>query len=169
MQNFQFSPTPAAAALGDTVRWHDLDQGITHTATSNTGFFDLTVNSSQSKSKVFTAAGTFPYYCRFHGSPGRGMHGTLRLPDQWLNTGTQHAGDVQRIRIATVTAPNGMAYDVQMKPPGGAFQAFKTKITSAVVKFTPDAAGEYQFRSRLHRLSNNKVSGYSPSAFVEIS
>ena len=165
---FTFDPTPIAVNMGDAVKWQAAN--FSHTATSNTGLFDLTVSSHQSKSKAFKFAGTFPYYCQFHGSPGQGMHGRLDVPAKWLNTGTQHAGDVQRVRISTVKAPSGVAFDVQMKGPGDdAFQSFKTKISNAVVKFTPDAAGEYQVRSREHLLSGNRVSGWSPAAFVEIS
>jgi plastocyanin len=165
---FTFNPTPVALNLGDTVKWKSTSF-VTHTATSNTGFFDLTVNPGQSKTHGFDFGGSFPYYCRFHGAPGSGMHGTVNVPDKWLNQGIQHAGDVQRIRVAAVAAPTGLAYDVQMKRPGaGAFHSFKSKVKTAIVKFTPTDAGEYQFRSRVHRLSNNKTSGFSPAAFVEI-
>ena len=166
-----FNPTPIALNLGDSVKWTNTSSGIPHTATSNTGFFNTgSVSPTQSKTKVFDYGGSFPYYCQFHGSPGQGMHGTINVPDRWLNTGTQHVGDVQRIRVAAVAAPTGLAYDVQMKGPGdSAFHSYKSKVKTAIVKFTPTHAGEYQFRSRVHRLSNNKTSGFSPSAFVEIS
>jgi plastocyanin len=169
---FTFDPTPLALNLGDSVKWTNTSSGgIQHTATSNTGFFNTgSVSPNQSSTKVFNYGGSFPYYCIFHGSPGQGMHGTINVPDKWLNTGTQHVGDVQRIRVAAVAAPNGLAYDVQMKGPGdAAFHTYKSKAKTAVVKFTPADAGEYLFRSRVHRLSNNKTSGFSPSAAVEIS
>jgi plastocyanin len=169
MVNYQFSPTPASVTVGDTVKWHNGDL-VMHTATSNTKFFDLSVDSGQSKTHVFDFGGSFPYYCRFHGAPGQGMHGTVKVPDRWLNTGTQHVGDIQRIRVASAVPPAGLAFDVQMKAPGdGAFHAYKSKIKTAIVKFTPTQAGEFQFRSRLHRLSNDATSGWSPAAFVEIS
>lgn len=168
MDNFQFAPTPVAVAMGDTVKWHSVD--TTHTATSNSGLFDFTLNQGQSKSKAFKFAGTFPYYCRFHGAPGQGMHGVINVPATWLNTGTQHVGDVQRIRIASARPPNGISFDVQLKAPGdSAFHLFHRKLLNAVITYTPTQAGEYQFRSREHRDSDNHVSGWSPAAFVEIS
>ena len=49
-----------------------------------------------------------------------------------------------------------------------AWTPFKLKTKNAVVNFTPTDAGTYEFRSRLHRLSNNKVSGWSPATTVVI-
>ena len=162
----KFDPTRIAVAIGDTVQW-DNDSAITHTATSNAGWFNTgDVTAGNSKTRLFLFGGTFAYHCKYHGS--QGMRGSVRVPDRWLNTGTQHAGDLQKIRIAAVAAPNGLAYDVQKRKTGGDWHAYKTKITNAVVKFTPSHSGEYQFRSRVHRLSNNKVSGFGPPAFVEI-
>jgi len=166
---FTFDPTPVSTDLGDTVMWTN-DSSNDHTATSNQGFFNTgNVAQQKSKSKAFDFGGTFAYYCKWHGSPGHGMHGTIRVPDRWLNQGTQHVDDVQRIRIGTRQTPAGLALDVQIKRPDGSFETYRTKTSQAIVKFTPDAPGEFQFRSRLHRLSNNKVSGYSPPVFVEIS
>jgi plastocyanin len=166
-EGFAFDPDPVSVNLGDTVKWHA--QSFNHTATSDTGFFSLALNPGTTKSHVFRYAGAFPYYCRFHGSPGSGMHGEVTLPDRWLNTGTQHAGDVQRIRISTAKAPEGLAFDVQMRATGDeAWTTFKRRNHNAVMKFTSDAAGQYQFRSRVHRLSNDKVSRWSPATLVEI-
>ena len=165
-----FDPDPVAITLGDTVQWTNTSSFQQHTATQNAGFFDTgVVDDGQSKSKVFKWAGTFPYYCIFHGGPGFGMRGKINVPARWATPGEQHVGDVQRIRIATEMAPAPLAFDVQMRKTGDAtWSPYKQKIKNAIVKFTPTAAGEYQFRSRVHRLSNNKVSGWSPAAFVEI-
>lgn len=166
---FTFDPTPVSVTVGDTVQWHN-GSFTTHTATSNTGLFDMTVDQSQTKSKAFKFAGSFPYYCRFHGSPGAGMHGTVNVPDRWLNTGTQHVGDVQRIRIASVNAPNGISFNIQFKGPGDdAFHVFHRHLINAVISYTPTKAGEYLFRSRELRESDGALSGWSPPAFVEIS
>jgi plastocyanin len=161
-----YDPTPVAISLGDTVMWQNTSS-FSHTATQNAGFFDTgTVPQEGSKSKLFKFAGQFPYHCEIHGPS---MHGRIDVPDRWLNEGTQHPGDVQRIRVATVKAPSGLAYDVQMRETGeDAWTPYKQKVATAVVKYTPNDAGEFQFRSRVHRLSNNHVSGWSPPAFVEI-
>jgi plastocyanin len=165
-QQFTFNPTPIAVAQGDSVLWTNVSS-FQHTATQNAGFFDTgVVDQEQSKSKVFKWAGGFPYQCIFHGPS---MHGKISVPAKWATPGEQHPGDEQRIRIATEAAPAPLAFDVQMRKTGDAdWSPYRQKIKNAVVKFTPTAAGEYQFRSRVHRLSNNKVSGWSPAAFVEI-
>jgi hypothetical protein len=119
---------------------------------------------------AFKFAGRFPYYCRFHGSPGSGMHGRVEVPALWLNTGTQHAGEVQRIRIASVVAPDGISFNVQFKVPGDdAFHLFHRHLINAVISFTPTNSGEYQFRSRERRESDGALSWWSPPAVVEIS
>ncbi|MFO0753949.1 MAG: S-layer homology domain-containing protein [Thermodesulfovibrionales bacterium] len=79
MQDFSFSPQSITVSVGDTVRWTN-NQG-THTATSGTncspdGTWDSGILAqSQSFSRTFTEAGTFPYFCSLH--CGSGMTGTV--------------------------------------------------------------------------------------------
>ena len=78
MQGFQFQPSTRTVAVGDRVTWRNMD-GATHTATANNGSFDTgdiaaTVGTG---SHTFNTPGTFEYYCKYHGSPGSGMHGTI--------------------------------------------------------------------------------------------
>jgi len=168
-QSRTFDPNPISVAQGDTVLWTNTSS-FSHTATQDAGFFDTgVVDQEGSAGKVFKWAGSFPYHCIFHGGPGTGMHGKISVPAKWVNQGEQHPGDEQRIRIATAKAPAPLAFDVQMRMTGeDTWTPYKQKIKNAVVKYTPTDAGEFQFRSRVHRLSNNKVSGWSPAAFVEI-
>ena len=121
---------------------------FSHTATQNQGFFDTgTVSQEGSASKVFKFGGTFPYHCQFHGTATSGMRGRIDVLIKWLNEGPQHPGDEQRIRVASVKAPAPLAFDVQMRVTGeDAWTPFKQKVTTAVVKFTPNEAGEFQFR-----------------------
>jgi hypothetical protein len=98
------------------------------------------------------------------------MHGRVEVPALWLNTGTQHAGEVQRIRIASVVAPDGISFNVQFKAPGDdAFHLFHRHLINAVISYAPTKSGEYQFRSRERRESDGTVSWWSPPAVVEIS
>ena len=163
-----FDPDSVGVHVGDEVEWDNTGQFLTHTATSDAGFFDTgTVDPGGTHQVLFRFGGAFPYHCLIHGPS---MHGTVKVLDQWLNTGTQHVGDVQRIRLATGNSvPNGLAFDVQMRATGGDWHVFSSKVRQLIVKFTPTAAGEYRFRSRLHVLANNKVSGFSPALAVEIS
>lgn len=79
--NLAFSPAVDTVAVGATVRWVN-DDGVTHTATSSAvpsgaAAWDRTLAPGATDSVTLTAAGTYEYYCRFHGSPGSGMHGTI--------------------------------------------------------------------------------------------
>jgi len=77
MQNFSFQPMTITISAGDTVTWHNLDTA-THTVTANDGSFDSgNVGGGGSFPHGFTQPGTYEYYCKIHGSPGSGMHGTV--------------------------------------------------------------------------------------------
>jgi plastocyanin len=68
-----YSPNPVSVSVGATVTWMNND-GITHTATSNTGAFDTqNIGAGASKSVTFSTAGTFQYHCSIH----PGMMGTV--------------------------------------------------------------------------------------------
>ena len=77
MQNFSFQPQTITVSVGDMVVWHNLDTA-THTVTANDGSFNSgDVTSAGSYPRTFAQPGTFDYYCKYHGSPGSGMHGTV--------------------------------------------------------------------------------------------
>lgn len=81
MVNTAFSPSSRTVAAGTTVTFVNGD-GFTHTTVSNSipsgaSSWDITVGSGASASVTLTVKGTYQYYCRIHGSPGAGMHGTI--------------------------------------------------------------------------------------------
>ena len=51
------------------------------TATADDNSFNTDdVAAGQEKTIVFSKAGTFPYYCKYHGGPGgKGMSGTITV------------------------------------------------------------------------------------------
>src|SRR5207237_794870 len=61
-------------------------------------------------------------------------------------------------------------YDVQKKAPGGQWVDWMTgvKTTTVVFDSTGQPPGIYQFRSRLHRMSDNTFSDYSPGTNVTV-
>jgi plastocyanin len=71
MQNFSFKDKTITIEKGTTVVWPNKDNAK-HTVTSDSGSplnsKDITANSSFSF--TFTEAGTFPYYCEYHGDKG---------------------------------------------------------------------------------------------------
>lgn len=79
MQNTTFNPTPRTVPVGTTVTWVNKD-GFTHTTSSSPGSaqtWDVTVGSGASTAVTFSAAGTYSYYCKLHGTPTSGMRGTI--------------------------------------------------------------------------------------------
>ena len=70
VEDFSFSPSTVTIKVGDTVRWNLT--GGTHTTTSGTfpdtdGMWNQTLSSDTPTEVTFEGAGTFPYFCRFHG------------------------------------------------------------------------------------------------------
>jgi plastocyanin len=65
MENLVISPAAATAKVGDTVEWINKDI-FAHTATANSGDWDVTIPPKKTVTSVLKKAGTIEYYCRFH-------------------------------------------------------------------------------------------------------
>lgn len=85
MLSSSFSPSNLTVAAGATVTWRNGDAAV-HTVTSATGspetFNSGNVTPGGSYSRPFPNAGTYPYYCLFHGvneTPPSGMSGTITV------------------------------------------------------------------------------------------
>ncbi len=78
MADDTFMPKTLTIPVGTRVTWPNAGQRP-HTSTSDTNVWDSgNVNRGGSFSFTFTQAGTFPYYCKYHGVPGGlGMTGTI--------------------------------------------------------------------------------------------
>jgi plastocyanin len=86
MQNTAFVPSTVNIGVGDSVTWTNMDAGIPHTTTSNTGVWDSnTLNNGQSFTHTFTQAGSFPYFCEVHPTQ---MTGTVIVGQQATATAT---------------------------------------------------------------------------------
>lgn len=69
IQNFQYSPQPVQAKVGDIVAWTNKD-AAPHSATMDDGSCDTdTINANASAMLVFNAPGTYTYHCKIH--PGQ--------------------------------------------------------------------------------------------------
>jgi LPXTG-motif cell wall-anchored protein len=79
MKDFKFDPQSITINVGDTITWKNGDQTV-HTATADDGSFntgDVAAGAS-STAVTFNNAGTFAFYCKYHGGPGgAGMSGTI--------------------------------------------------------------------------------------------
>jgi plastocyanin len=68
----KFGPTPPPIRVGDTIEWVN-DDIFVHSATAKDKAFDVELKPKQHLWTTFHAAGTFPFFCRYH----PGMTGTL--------------------------------------------------------------------------------------------
>jgi len=76
--DFTFNPDPVTINAGDSVKWQwDADN---HSTTSDTAIWDSGVfNTGHTFTRAFPGPGNFPYHCSIHGSPGAGMHSTVKV------------------------------------------------------------------------------------------
>jgi plastocyanin len=67
-----FGAVPEILHPGDTITWQN-DDALRHTVTARDGSFDLNLPSKTSAKMTVGAAGSVPFFCKFH----PGMTGTL--------------------------------------------------------------------------------------------
>jgi plastocyanin len=90
MKDSAYDQKAVTINTGDSVKWTNMDSSVSHTVTSDTGQFDsspnctppLTTNCMKEGDTFphqFTAPGVYGYHCKFHGSPGSGMYGTVTV------------------------------------------------------------------------------------------
>src|SRR5262245_30902913 len=66
---FSFAPATVTINVGGTVTWKNNDS-VTHSSTSDSPGWDLTMTTGSTVTQTFTTAGTFPYHCRLHSMTG---------------------------------------------------------------------------------------------------
>jgi plastocyanin len=73
-----FKPQELEITAGTKVKWTNTGK-ILHSVTPNKGkkFGKSSLAKGKSYSYKFKKPGTYAYYCTFHGSPGKGQHGTI--------------------------------------------------------------------------------------------
>lgn len=74
IDDLAFSPAEITVKAGDTIEWVNVDF-IDHTATENSGAWDVMIITEQSARLQLSTAGTFDYYCRIH----PGMTGKIHV------------------------------------------------------------------------------------------
>ena len=89
MAGNRYEPAQLSIPAGETVVWTNNDSAG-HSVTADDGSFDshpacgslggACMMKGQTFSMTFPTPGTYPYYCRAHGSPGgQGMAGTITV------------------------------------------------------------------------------------------
>jgi plastocyanin len=162
--NFDFQGSPATAALGDSVSWHNTTSTTLHTSTGdkNLSLWSFHVPAGTTRSRTFRQAGTYTFHCAIHAT----MHGTVRVPmegDTTLSTGGHGS-----LKVATVAAPSGFRYVIQRAAPSGSFTSWRT-ITSATTTWKTSTTGTWRFRAALQRISDSAKSGWSPALSIVVS
>ncbi len=83
MNGTTFNQATLNVAVGTRVYWQNGD-GTVHSTTSSTipataAAWDLTIAAGARDSVTFTVAGTYQYFCKFHGTANAGMRGTINV------------------------------------------------------------------------------------------
>jgi predicted lipoprotein with Yx(FWY)xxD motif/plastocyanin len=80
LKNFAFNPKTLTVSAGTTVTWTNNDT-VAHTVTADDGSFDSkNLDPGATFSYTFAKAGTYPYYCAYHGGKGgQGMSGVITV------------------------------------------------------------------------------------------
>jgi plastocyanin len=82
-----FAPQIVRVAVGASVEWTN-DGRAPHTVTADDGSWDSgNLDPGAEFTHEFDQRGVFTYYCRYHGSPGAGMTGTVVVGDVSLPGG----------------------------------------------------------------------------------
>ena len=74
IDNFTFTPAELSVKVGDTVTWNNHDD-IPHTVVSAGKFRSKALDTDDSFSFTFTAAGEYKYFCSLHPH----MTGTIKV------------------------------------------------------------------------------------------
>ena len=164
------APDPVRIQPGQTVRWVNPIFRSNHTATN---YAPLSLWDSGEIAQngtftfTFTAAGSYDYLCTIH--ERFNMVSTVQVLDKVSPPGGP-AGTVFSVLVASEDAPTDFVYDIQKKNPGGVWQGWMVGVTAATAQFdsTGLPPGAYRFRSRLHRISDDAASDYSPAVSVSV-
>jgi plastocyanin len=167
ISNFAFTPALSKLKIGDSVKWTNT-VSTTHTTTSDAPFSlwnsgNLGLNGTYTW--PFNAAGIFPYHCNIHPS----MHGNIGVRG-YATPASGVAGTQFTVNVSAIPAPPLFVYDIQKKNPGGQFVDWMLNVTTKSVTFdsTGQPTGQYQFRSRLKRISDGTASNYSPASKITV-
>ena len=78
IKDSEFEPQQITVKAGTTVTWKN-EGKMAHTVNADDGSFESpTLGAGKTFSRKFTEAGTYRYYCAFHGGKdGDGMSGTV--------------------------------------------------------------------------------------------
>jgi len=171
-----FSPSAVTKTVGaGDVHWRWGANGTTfsvHNVRQDSKLFysgQLT-NNNPSGFTVVPSAGSFHYYCEFHGSRTGGMNGTIKIRPLIFNKTASSFG----VAWAPTSSNTGGKFDVRYRVDGGAWKVWKNDVTGRQATFGAAnnpvhvAAGHtYDIQARSEKSVNTSAaSGWSPAARV---
>jgi streptogramin lyase len=158
-----FAPFERVAGMGKTVDWIFEAPGnhSVHDATGMALFDSGPLPPVSFFSHVFTAAGSYRVRDR-----GTGPYGVIAVHLEAATHGT--VGHGVPLTWATVPAPAGFVYDVQVRLPGHtSWTVWKAGVTARAGSYVPHDTGHFAFRARLRKVAGGQA-GYSPLRLVAV-
>jgi plastocyanin len=160
-----FNPEVGVVARGGTVTWAFVGN-THHTATDTTGMdlYDSGSKLTGTFSHTFPAAGVYSFYCILHPQMSGRIHVPMRATPRSGGRST-----IFTLTWASAAAPDGYAYDVQLKRPGSGWSLWQAGITVSDGGFDPDAGrGTYRFQARLHQVGSDATSMWSDTVPIVV-
>jgi plastocyanin len=164
--NYYVPPSPVVPR-GGTVVFDFGTAYVHHSATDDSGLelYDSgdVAGGGPSFSYTFVAAGVYPFYCVFHPE----MRGRVRVPMR-IAPARGPRGRIFKLVWASVDAPVGQAYDVQIRRPGARWAPFLTLTGVRSTSFTPHVHGTFRFRARLHDTTADTTADWSDPVSLDV-
>jgi hypothetical protein len=158
-----FDPVPVRVRRGGTVVWENAGPSA-HEVVDETGLglFSLPMSASGFGAYTFVGAGRYPYAC----ASLPALTGSVSVPITATRVKGSSAIDVT---WASEVAPEGFAYDVQVRRPGGRWRLWKDDVSRAAATYRPEAGdGTYRFRARLVRSSDGVHARWSIADAIRV-
>ena len=163
--NAGFSKTNQGVQIGSIVRWTN-NGSVAHRVADNSGLnlYDSgSIAVSGVYGRAFIGAGKWAYR-----DPTTGATATIKIPPE-VSQGSGGTSTIFTITWAGMSAPAGMAWDIQIKRGSAAWANWVTGTTALNGGYTADAGtGAYKFRARMRRTSDNVALGWSSAKTIQV-
>ncbi|MEX0755614.1 MAG: hypothetical protein WD556_10950 [Actinomycetota bacterium] len=159
-----FGPT-GAIRVGEEAVWVNPASSVDDYGVVDASGLDLfdsgSIAPGGSFMEQFTAAGSYPIEDRA-GAESTSLGVRMLVPAK--------AKEDRRfdLRWASVQAPAGLVYDVQVRRPGGVFNSLKDGASAPTGSYVPGTTGRYTFRARVRASVGADATGWSPQSEVRV-